>query len=175
MQRGHTTVWNYIHLLSVKSWQQFNLTPGLLCVFLLFDSAGIKHSLCTTQFAVKYYCSMCPTEISPLQLRCDEGGGHKQCAYDANRPQHMGVENLQLLLILLDGFLLAKDVSHMLMCATSELCVSILSDLVYPECFFFWVFFFWVVICETFAGNEVHPSIADEDKKRWQSSGIAAA
>ncbi len=37
----------------------------------------------------------------------------------------MGVVNLQLLLILPHGSLLAKGVNRMLMCATSELCVCV--------------------------------------------------
>lgn len=49
------------------------------------------------------------------------------CACNVKRPEHMGVLNLQLLLILPYEHLLAKDVNYMLMRATSELRVWFLS------------------------------------------------
>lgn len=71
----------------------------------------------------------------------------------------MGVVNLQLLLILPHGSLLAKGVNRMLMCATSELCVCVCFYLVSIS-----VLFFCILVCVTSAGNESHPLIADEDK-----------
>lgn len=116
-------------------------------------------------------CSLVSFCIAPLKYRpCGYNvmrmeGASSVYVCDAKRPRHMGVLNLQLLLILPHGSLLAKGVNRMLMCATSELCV----------CFYLVSVPFFCIVCVTSAGNESHPPIADEDKETDRLYKLAEA